>query len=85
MSGSDDFVPEWNKPQEQVEKPAAVPWEVKPKVEEVKAPSVVVEEKKDTPVIIPEQKPAQVKAAEPIEIKKEIEKPIKEAQPASEP
>jgi len=48
---------------------------VKPKVEEVKAPIVVVEEKKDTPVVIPEQKPAQMKAAEPVELKKEIEKP----------
>lgn len=48
---------------------------MKPKVEEVKAPVVVIEEKKDTAAVIPEQKHAQVKAAEPIEIKKEIDKP----------
>ncbi len=57
---------------------------MKPKVEETKPP-VVVEEKKDTQVPIPEQKPVQTKAAEPIELKKEAEKPIKEAEPVSEP
>jgi len=31
---------------------------VKLKVEEVKAPVVVIEEKKHTPVVIPEQNPA---------------------------
>ena len=55
--------------------PAVTP-EVKPKVEELKVPVVVVEEKKDTSVVIPEQKPAQIKAAEPIELKKEVENPI---------
>ena len=49
---------------------------MKPKVEELKVPVVVVEEKKDTPAVIPEQKPAQIKAAEPIELKKEVEIPI---------
>jgi hypothetical protein len=79
-------VPEWNKPQEQAELPQpAITPEVKPKVEEVKAPVVVVEEKKDTPVVIPEQKLTQIKAAEPIEVKKDIENPIKEAKTASEP
>jgi hypothetical protein len=36
-------------------------------------------------VVIPEQKPSQIKVAEPIDVKKEVENPIKEAKLASEP
>ena len=49
-----------------------------PIVEEIKAQEVVIEEKKDIPLIMPEQKPAKITAFEAIELKEEVENPNQE-------